>query len=51
MDAHSALVRLCDRVGFWGGGMKVLASALRKTSFPQCEIKGKGGKILLIRRL
>ncbi len=41
MDAHSALVRLCDRVEFWGGRMKVLASALRKTSFLLCGIRRK----------
>ena len=41
-DAHSALVRLCGREGFWGGRMKVLASALRKTSFLLCEIREEG---------
>jgi len=41
MDAHSALVKLYEREGFWGGRMKVLASALHKTSILLCEIKGE----------
>jgi len=39
MDAHSALVMLCDREGFWSGGEKVFTSALRKSSILQCEIR------------
>jgi len=46
-DAHSALVMLCDREGFWGGGGKRSFRRLARQAFLQCEIKGEGRRCSL----